>query len=232
MAEAKLNREYAARILGVGALMVGMCVWSLYDGLVAWPGHNRNMERVRPALLATPLTAKAWLARGDDGGRSPLEAAFADKGLKPAAKLVKKLGELQVPDTAEDRSAARAALAVRVTGVLQSPVYSEHDLQTQFVQAAVTLALGLWALCVVGWKARKRYRADEDGLGGSGFGGQSIAYGELSRIDWTKWDEKGIVALTLKSGARHTLDGWHFAGMTGIADEIRRHRPDLCPKTR
>ena len=74
MAEAKLNREYAVRVVGVGALMVGMCVWSLYDGLVAWPRCNREMERARPGLLATNLTAEVWLAR-DAAARSPIDEA-------------------------------------------------------------------------------------------------------------------------------------------------------------
>ncbi len=228
MTEAKLNREYAVRILGVGALMAGMCVWSLYDGRVAWPRQNRHMEAVRPSLLVTNLTAEAWLARDEDRG-SPLENAFSARGFKVPSKLVKRLGELRVPGTAADRGAVRAAQAERVRKVLEIPVYSAHDLQTQFVQAAVTLALGLCAFLAVGLKARRRYFADDEGLGGSGLGGQRVPYAAISRIEWAKWDEKGIVTLTLSSGARHTLDGWHFAGMTGIVNEILKHRPELNP---
>jgi len=229
MAEAKLNREYAMRLMGVGALMVGICLWSLYDGRVAWPRQNRRMEEVRPALLATNLTAEAWLARGD-AGVSPIEGAFVSRGFSAPSKLIKKLSEIRVPDTAADRDALRAAQAPRVAKVLKEPVYSEHDLKTQIVQAAVTLALGFYAFCLIGLKARKRYLADDAGLGGSGFGNRHIAYGDIKAIDWSKWDEKGILRLTLGSGVRHTLDGWHFAGMTGIADEIQKRRPDLCPK--
>ena len=229
MAEAKLNREYALRVMGVGALMVGMCAWSLYDGRVAWPRQNRSLEQVRPALLATNLTAETWLAQGASGA-SPIEDAFISKGFTPPSKLLKKLAEMKVPDTAPDRDALRAAQAPSVTKVLKGPVYSEHDLSTQFVQAAITLALGLCAFCVIGLKARKRYLAGEDGLGGSGVGGKTIAYGDIKVIDWEKWDEKGIVKLTLKSGACLTLDGWHFSGMNGIVDEILKRRPELGPK--
>lgn len=229
MAETKLNCDYALRVLGVGALMIGMCVWSLYDGLVGWPRQNRDLEQLRPALLATNLTAEAWLARAEEGG-SPIQESFAGKGLKLPSKLIKKLGELRVPDTAADRETLRAAQVVRVKKVFESPVYSAHDLQTQFVQAAVTLVLGLCAFCVVGFKARKHYRADAIGLSGSGVGRRTITYAEIAKIDWSKWDEKGIATLTLTSGARHTLDGWHFAGMSGILDEICQRRPDLCPE--
>jgi hypothetical protein len=100
------------------------------------------------------------------------------------------------------------------------------------VQAAGTLALGLCAFAVVGRKARKRFRADGDGLSGSGIGPRPVMYGDIRSADWSKWDEKGIVKLALRSGGRLTLDGWHFAGVTGIVDELVRHRPDLAPEAR
>ena len=229
MAEAKLNQEYAVRIAGVGALMVGMCVWSLYDGMVAWPRHNVSVEQARPALLATNLTAEAWVTR-NEAGVSPLGAVFQEKGLAPPSKLIKKLGEFKVSPSASDKTALYEMQAKRVQKLFEGPVYSPHDLQTQFVQAAITLFFGALAFFSVGLRARKRYCADGTGLHGSGFGGQTIPYGDLALIDWAKWDEKGIATLTLKSGARHRLDGWHFAGIVGIVEEIRKQRPDLCPK--
>jgi hypothetical protein len=229
MAEAKLNHEYAVRILGVGALMVGMCVWSLYDGMTAWPRHNRDMDQVRPVLLATNLTAEAWVER-DESGATPIGEAFRAKGLAVPSKLIKKLGELKVPQSASDKTGLYEMQAKRLQKVFEGPVYSPHDLQTQFVQAAVTLGLGLLALLSLGLKARKRYCADGTGLRGSGLGGRAIPYGDIARIDWSKWDEKGIVTLTCKSGESHTLDGWHFSGMAGVVEEIQKQRPDLCPK--
>ena len=229
MAEAKLNREYAVRVVGVGALMVGMCVWSLYDGLVAWPRCNREMERARPGLLATNLTAEVWLAR-DASARSPIDEVFAAQGAKAPSKLIKKLAELKIPASAGNREALRAAQGERVKKTFEQPVYSGHDLQTQFVQAAITLALGLWAFAATGLKARRRFVADEQGLGGSGVVGGPLAYAEIQAVDWSKWDEKGIVTLTLKAGRRLTLDGWHYAGMTAVVDEILAHRPELAPK--
>ena len=229
MAEAKLNREYALRMMGVGALMVGMCVWSLVDGKVAWPKKNADLERVRPALLATNLTAEAWIAR-EEGGASPLEAAFRQAGSAAPAKLIKKLGEMRLPASSEQMeqmARLREEQAKRVRQLFEGPVYSPHDLQSQSVQAAVTLALGLWAFALVGLKARRRYVADETGLSGSGVGAETVAYSDIRSADWSKWDDKGIVTLKLKSGSTVRLDGWHFAGMTGIVDAITRARPDL-----
>ena len=230
MAEAKLNREYALRIMGVGTLMVGMCVWSLYDGHVAWPRQNAVLDQVRPALLETNLTAEAWLMRDGDG-RTLIENVFVEKGLKAPSKLIRKLDELKVPGQVPNKGAAHDAQAKQIRKLFQNPVYSEHDLTSQFIQAVVTLTLGILAFASLARKAGKRFVADEQALGGSGFCGAVIAYGDIARIDWSKWDEKGIVTLALKSGKSHKLDAWHYAGMTGVVAEILKQRPDLAPKT-
>lgn len=226
MAEARLNREYAVRISGVGALLVGMCVWSLYDGMVAWPRQNAVMAQVRPVLLATQLTAEAWNDYSD-AARSPLKEAFRVKGLAAPSKLIKKLSELELPKADSATPRLRDAQSKQVRKLFEGPVYSEHDLSSQFVQAAITLALGLLALGVLAIKFRKRFVADDQALSGSGFKGATIAYGDILRIDWSKWDGKGIVVITLNSGQRFKLDGWHFAGMTDVVAEIQKQRPDL-----
>jgi len=226
MAEAKLNREYAVRVMGVGALMVGICVWSLYDGRVAWPRHNRSAELARPALLATNLTAEAWIERGESGV-SALDAVFAEKGARAPSKLIKKLGELKVPPGAAGKKALYEKQVAHVRAVFEGPVYSAHDLKAQDVQAAITLVLGLLAFGAVARKARLRYVADGQGLSGSGFGGQTLAYRDIAKIDWTKWDDKGIAVCRFTSGKQVKLDGWHFAGMDAIVAAIEARRPDL-----
>lgn len=231
MVEAKLNREYALRISGVGALLVGMCVWSLYDGIVAWPRQNAVMGQVRPALLATNLTAEAWNDY-TEAVRSPLREAFHAKGLAAPSKLIKKLSELELSKSDSANAQLRDAQAKQIRKLFEGPVYSAHDLSSQFVQAAVTLALGVLALASLAHKKSKRFLADERALSGSGFNGATVAYGDIVRMDWSKWDDKGIVTLTLKSGQRFKLDGWHFAGMTGVVAEIQKQRPDLSPKTK
>jgi hypothetical protein len=229
MAEAQLNRDYALRFLVVGALMLGMCAWSLFDHFVAWPQKNRDLDRVRPALLATNLTAEAWCEPGP-GGVSPLAGAFLAHGSRVPAKLVAKLGELKLPGAPGDQTAMREALGQRVRQTLTGPVYSAHDLQGQLVQAALTLALGLLAFTSVGLKARRRFVADAAGLSGSGFGSTPLAYADIVRIEWTRWETKGIVVIVLLSGRTVKLDGWHFAGVTGIVEEIKRQRPDLAAR--
>ena len=232
MAEAKLNREYALRMLGVGAVMFGMCLWSLYDGMIGWPQQNQSMERVRATLLATNLTAEAWVERDEERGTSPIDKVFLAAGEKTPAKLIKKIGLLKIPEQGTNNRTMREAQTKQLQKLLESDVYSAHDLQTQTVQAVLTCALGLLACLSVGRKSVKRFFADDKGLHGNGFGNAIIAFSDISQIDWSKWDEKGIVVLTLKSGVRHKLDGWHFAGMTEIVDEIKRQRGDLIASKR
>jgi len=229
MAEAKLNREYALSWVAVGALMFGICVWSLYDGLMGWPQNNAEMDKVRPLLLATNLTATAWLERGDDGVTT-LEHLFTEAGSKMPGKLSTKIKNLRLPVELANDTASLEKQADQLREVFEKPVYSEHDIGTQWGQAWVTALLGVLVLVVAGLKVGKRFIADDRGLSGNGFGAQPIAYEDIAEINWAKWDEKGIIVLTLKSGRRIKLDGWHFVGMTGISDELRKHRPDLAPK--
>lgn len=229
MAEARLNKEYALRLLGVGALMIGIGIWSIYDGKVAWPRKNLQLETVRPALLATNLTAEAWLAT--DSGPSPLAKAFAAQGFAVPSKLVKKVGELRLPDRiTEDRDEKRAAFAKRLTEVFNAPVYSEHDLSGQTVQACIGFLLGLLAIGSILLKFRTRYIADDNGMSGNGFGG-NYAYADISKVDWGKWDDKGISFLYMKDKRMIKLDGWHFAGVSAIMDTIVAHRPELARKS-
>jgi len=230
MAEAKLNYEYALRWVAVGALMFGICVWSLYDGKKGWPQANEIVAEARPLLLATNLTATAWLERGDDG-MTAVERVFSEAGLKAPGKISTKIKDLRLPVSLANDTVSLEKQAEQLRDMFEKPVYSEHDLYTQTVQAWVTVILGLLLLAVVGLKVNRRFIADDRGLSGNGFGAQPVAYEDIAEINWAKWDENGIITLTLKSGRRIKLDGWHFVGMTGISEELRKHRPDLAPKT-
>jgi len=230
MAEAKLNREYALRILGVGAVMFGMCVWSLYDGHIGWPKVNRAMEHVRPALLATNLTAEVWLSRDGDNGLSPLEEAFRAAGEKAPSKLIKHISEIRIPEQSGDDAALKERQKQQLQKIFEGPVYSSHDLQAQTVQALITFFLGAWAWGSLALKAGKRFCADDTGLHGSGFGKEPIPFASISKIDWSAWEEKGILVLTFGNGARIKLDGWHFSDMRAVVDVVKSRRPDLAEK--
>ncbi len=228
MITTKLNREYAFRILGVGAMMVGICLWSIYDGAKAYPKVNTTLESVRQELLATNLTVTAWLDRDEDG-KTPLDLLFAKKGASAPSKLVKKMGELKLSKELANDTAAREAQAKHLTDLFKKPVYSEQDLTTQFVQAGITLIFGLLAFGVIAFRATRQFSADEQGLSGTSIGSQPLDYTDIVSVDWSQWKEKGIVRLVCANNKKLTLDGWHYAGITQIVEEIVKHRTDLAP---
>lgn len=230
MVTAQLNREYALRILGVGLMMIGICIWSIYDGTKAWPNVNTGMDSARPALLGTNLTVTAWLERAEDG-QSELGRVFAKYGQEVPKKLMRKMSELKLPESLANDTASREMQAKQLRALFEKPVYSDHDLKTQWVQAGITLLFGLLAFAVIGRKATKKFCADEKGLSGSGIGPQAIAYTDIQSVDWSKWNDKGIVRLICNNKTVITLDGWHFSGITPIVEEIKKNRPELAEKS-
>ena len=230
MVTAKINREYALRIGGVGLMIIGICAWSIYDGTTAWPNKNKGMEAARPALLATNLTVTAWMESSEDG-KSELQRVFAENGHEVPSKLARKLGELKLPERLANDTASREMQAKQMHALFEKPVYSEKDIGTQWVQAGITLFFALLAFGVVGMKATKKFFADEKGLSGTGVGPRPIAYSDIKSIDWSKWNDKGIVRLTCADKAVITLDGWHFSGIPQIVEEIKKNRPELAEES-
>ena len=235
MATARLNREYALRLCGVGAIMVGLSVWSIYDGAVAWPRVNAELAAVRGELLAgcaNGMTPERWLAADPEGqGTFPLREVYSAKGFDVPRHLVQELSTIVKPEG--DDAQARRARAEAAAKLFGEDVYPQGKLHGQFVQAAVTLLLGLLAFRAVWSKRHIVYEVDADGLRGTGFGPSPLTWDDIKRVDWSKWEEKGIVALHDVAGRRHVLDGWHFAGVRPIAEEIEKHHPrtSKCQET-
>ena len=226
MATAKLNREYAFRMCGIGAIMLALSAWSVYDGAVAWPKVNAELASVRDELVArcrAGVTPADWLSAADAESQSyRLQDVFASKGARPPRYLVQELGAITQP--VGDDAEARAIRAAQAEELFRKPGYSDAKLKGQFIQAGVTLLLAALAFAAVLSKRRTVYVADESGLSGTGFGGTPIPWDAVASVDWAKWDEKGIIGLELKDGRRFKLDGWHYAGMRPVADVIRSHQ--------
>ncbi len=228
MAEATLNKDYARRMIGVGLLMLALSAWSVYDGAVKWPRVNLRVAEVRPVLLATNLTAEAWLET-EAVGQHALQRVFAAAGSRVPGKLVRKLGELRIRRDETDVETALSAQRQAVRKLFEQPLYASGDLSGQYVQAAVTFGLALAAFLAVAVKGKRRFIADDAGLHGSGFGGRDWSWSDLKSIDWLRWEEKGIVVLTFTTGLSVRCDGWHFSGMPDIVKVIEAQRPDLAP---
>ena len=225
MATARLNREYALRLTGVGAIMVALALWSLYDGIVAWPRVNDDLGRVREELLRRceeGTTPEAWLASDDDGG-FPLQSVYNRIGRKVPRHLVEELSTITNP--AGEGEAAVRKRCEAAAELFGREIYPPSKIKTQYIQAAVCTALGLLAFWSVLSKRKTCYEVDDTGLRGSGFGGQALSWDQVEGVDWSRWEEKGILAVTAAGGRRFVLDGWHFAGIRPIAAEFEKHYP-------
>ncbi len=227
MATAKLNREYAVRMCGIGAIMLALSVWSIYDGAVAWPKVNAELAAVRDELVAgcrAGITPEEWLSAPDAETQTyRLQAVFAAQGTQPPRYLVQELRATTQPPG--DDADARTIRAAEAESLFMKPVYSDAKLKGQYIQAAVTLLLAFLAFAAVLAKRKTVYVADDTGLSGTGFGASQVPWDAVASVDWAKWDEKGIIGLQLKDGRRFKLDGWHYAGMRPVADVIRSHFP-------
>ena len=175
MAEAKLNREYAFRLIGVGIIMLGLAVWSVYDGSIAWPRVNAALDAVRDELIRESngnpvVTPEDWLATKEGGapGEYPLKAVFDKAGKKVPGHLLEELSMITAP--AGQDAASRMARKDAAVKLFKSPVYPKSKLHSQYIQATVTAFLAILAFWAVGSKSGIRYTADEEGLGGGGFG--------------------------------------------------------------
>jgi len=233
MAEAKINREYLLRMCGVSAFMVAICVWSLYDGYVAWPRKNTEFDQVRSSLQATNLTARAWLAKTGENGETPLSEFYSAKGLVAPPKLIRKIDEYKMADNlpGELVNQGREREKQALKHIFESPLYSPSDLQGQLVMAVITALVAGWILFLVIREIPKVYIAGETDLSGSGFGDNRFKYDDIQSMDWKLWDKKGIVKLLFKSGKSYTLDGWHFKGVKDVVETVVENRPDLGRKT-
>ena len=65
----------------------------------------------------------------------------------------------------------------------------------------------------VGLVARLDFSYDENGFV---CGGVKRSFSEVKKVDWSKWDRKGIVKM---DGI--VLDAWHHVGVKGVAEILR-----------
>lgn len=230
-ATARLNKEYALRIAGIGALMVGMTGWALYDGIVAYPRLNLRYETVRPVLLAQNLTA-GELVKPEGEESSLFERVFEEAGVPVPKGLFTKLKALNEQARAlnvpqEQAVTFRERQIAEARRLLDQPLKDAHDIRSQFVMAALALAAALLAFGTLIHKGRRRFVADEAGL--HGFVSETLGYDAVAAAEWSRWEEKRIVRFTLRDGRKLTLDGWHYAGAEEVVAALLHRRPDLAP---
>lgn len=225
MAIATINKEYLLRVGGVGILMLAIGAWCLYDGLIGFPKVNSDFSKVQTRLIEQTkkgITAQQWLT-DDDKGSYPLKRIFDEKGIKLPSRLIQELRA--VPSPIDDSNEALSQTIEATLHIFTDDIYKKKDLTVQYTLAAIAIIFGLNILLTVKRRKGIVYEVDDTGLKGNGFGPQPLAWDEIESVDWRKWKEKGIVTLIATNNRRFVLDGWHFAGIRPIADEISKHFP-------
>jgi hypothetical protein len=229
MIKAVINREYLFRMSAVALFMLGVTIWSFYDGFVAWPEINREVSQVRAELRGTNLSARAWLTPVTDSGATPLDQIFHAQSLETPRKLIRRIDEAKMPENVpvEGLAAMQERESRFLHSVFEEPLYSAGDLQGQFVMAAITALVGIIIIATLIPKVRRVYSADESSVSHNGLKEQSFNYSDIVSMDWKLWPKKGIVKLFFKGGRTLVLDSWHFRGVKEIVEMIVRQRPDL-----
>lgn len=225
MATASINKEYLLRVGGVGILMLAIGAWCLYDGFIGFPKVNREFPLIRPELIRfteNGFNAQKWLA-DDENGTYPLKQIFDKKGLKIPGRLVQELRT--IPSPSNDSQEALIASCQATAKIFSHDIYNKRDLTVQYTLASIAFVFGAYILLTVNSRRKIRYEVDDEGLRGNGFGEQQLLWDEIESADWRKWEEKGIVTLYATNNRKFVLDGWHFAGIRAIADEIAKHFP-------
>lgn len=217
-----INREYAARFLGVALLFVAFAGWFVYDGKIGYPRENARTapvaERLAARTAAEKIPAADWVNTAKTGV-APLAEAFRAAGMEPPAKLSDTFNSwVSAGDPRmNDVEATRAAML--------TPPHSEEDIRAQFVSAAIGLLAALALAGLVAWRWGTALALDGEALTVSRFGkARRFPLAALREVDDSQWAKRGILRLRFEGGAV-TLDAWHHAGVRPMAERLLASAP-------
>ncbi len=220
-----LNRGYMLRWLGVGVFFVGIAALSIFDGMVKYPRQNVQFAELGEELSDPGVTPADWLVK-DDENVSRIDKLYQERfAQKAPSHLVSKLNDFKKNVEAAKKNArdvAASSFAVErhkefCKHIVNMPLWSEQDILSQFIMAGI---LGVFALLLwvsVGCRALKKLSLTNGKL--MGFTPEPIAREDVAAIDAARWEDKGIVRLTTKSGATVVLDAWYYAGVREIVKD-------------
>ena len=100
-------------------------------------------------------------------------------------------------------------------------IYSEWDIRTQFIMAAVCLPIGLFILGRLIYTAPRKVAADDEALYATN--GIKIPFAAIREIDKKKWDRKGIAVVHYEldgKAGKTTLDDWIFKNAAAVLTKV------------
>ncbi len=224
-----LNKDYVVRMVAVGLLFCAGCLWLLYDGFIGYNQVNARVAPVGQALIESGKSARELITKNENG-LMPLTEAFEKAGMKPPKGLYEKLKTLS--QDAEGSPTLRAD----TVKVLAEKVYSPHDIQGQFVTAALTFLFALVLFFFLYRRSLTRFRLEDHSFSilrkapFSAAAAKTFSLGDLKTVDWAQWDDKRIAVLHFSDGTVQKLDAWFYAGVKPIMAAVASARPDLAEK--
>lgn len=199
-ATTKIAGQYRLRLVLIAAMCLFWTVWSLYDGLVAYPAQNRHAE-VHDFLF--------------EGEVSDVPRAMKQQHwIKFAQERGLPEGNSQANDFPEDQQFDLWRTYAVVYGLAPDAPpkhHSESSIFTQFIMAAITAPIGLIFLFSYLTSYRRWIRSDEEQV--STNAGQNVPYNDITRLDKERWKAKGIATVhyeTKQGAGKIILDDWKF----------------------
>jgi len=101
---------------------------------------------------------------------------------------------------------------------------SQQDIQTQFVYAAICFPVAILLLINLQFHASRKLYTDEKGLH---HGRKFIAFDQIQRIDYDRWDSKGIAVVHGNDDTMIKLDDWKYKGAADVLADVETHVPHL-----
>lgn len=123
----------------------------------------------------------------------------------PAAALYKSIESAEPP---------ASMTAAQLEAFKAQKIATQYGLGAVLLFVAAIVGLHLFAV------SRLDFAFDESGFT---WRGKRYQFGEIKRVDRSKWARKGIVKLELADGTV-TLDSWHHAGVV----EFEKNVPNTC----
>lgn len=111
---------------------------------------------------------------------------------------------------------------------LPDPPRPEADITMQFVYAAICFPVALVMFINLQIHAARKLYTDERGLHR---GRRSIAFDQIQRIDYDRWDAKGIAVVHGADNTRIKLDDWKYKGAASVLADVEARVPHLARST-
>ncbi len=101
----------------------------------------------------------------------------------------------------------------------------QQDITMQFVWAGVCFPVGLLLLVNLYMNASRKLYTDDRALH---YGKKSLAFSDIQRIDYDRWDSKGIAIVHGSGNTSIKIDDWKYKGGADVLADVERQVPGVA----